>query len=158
VPLRAEHRQALFDKFTTVIRATVKGNLVVAVLQGALGGFIFWLLGIRAPVVGTPPSTSRGASHAQPGHEGLVAPESRPVQLAERVARRRPVQHLAHRLPVQRARRVHLGRGLGQPPGAGGAVPPVGSRQVDASVSGPVAKKSSSACAGKWPSHQLCTI
>jgi predicted PurR-regulated permease PerM len=51
VPLRAEYRKALFDKFTIVIRATVKGNIVVAVLQGALGGFIFWFLGIRAPVL-----------------------------------------------------------------------------------------------------------
>jgi predicted PurR-regulated permease PerM len=51
VPLRAEQRHALFDKFTIVIRATVKGNIVVAVLQGALGGFIFWFLGINAPVL-----------------------------------------------------------------------------------------------------------
>ena len=48
VPLRAEQRHALFDKFTLVIRATVKGTVVVAVLQGALGGFIFWFLGIHA--------------------------------------------------------------------------------------------------------------
>jgi predicted PurR-regulated permease PerM len=51
VPLHAEQRHALFDKFTIVIRATVKGNIVVAVLQGALGGFIFWFLGINAPVL-----------------------------------------------------------------------------------------------------------
>lgn len=51
VPLRMEHRHSLFEKFTIVIRATVKGNIVVAVVQGALGGFIFWLLGIRAPVL-----------------------------------------------------------------------------------------------------------
>ena len=51
VPLRAEQRHALFAKFTIVIRATVKGNIVVAVLQGALGGSIFWFLGIHAPVL-----------------------------------------------------------------------------------------------------------
>ena len=51
VPLRAEQQRALFSKFATVIRATVKGTIVVAVLQGALGGLIFWFLGIRAALL-----------------------------------------------------------------------------------------------------------
>jgi predicted PurR-regulated permease PerM len=51
LPIRPEHQRALLATFTTVIRATVKGNLVVAVLQGALGGLIFWLLGIHAPLL-----------------------------------------------------------------------------------------------------------
>ena len=51
VPLRADQKTALFTRFTIVIRATVKGDLVVAVLQGALGGMIFWLLGVRAPLL-----------------------------------------------------------------------------------------------------------
>jgi predicted PurR-regulated permease PerM len=51
IPLRAEHQHALFEKFTVVIRATVKGNVVVAILQGALGGLIFWFFGIRAPLL-----------------------------------------------------------------------------------------------------------
>jgi predicted PurR-regulated permease PerM len=51
VPLRPEQRHALLETFAVVIRATVKGNVVVAVLQGALGGFIFWFLGIHAPVL-----------------------------------------------------------------------------------------------------------
>ena len=51
VPLRPEHQQALLDKFTVVVRATVKGNIVVALLQGALGGLIFWLLGIHAALL-----------------------------------------------------------------------------------------------------------
>src|SRR5690606_26431051 len=42
VPLRTEQRRALTDKFTTVIRAMIKGTLAVAVVQGALGGLIFW--------------------------------------------------------------------------------------------------------------------
>ena len=33
-------------KFTVVIRATIKGNMVVAMLQGALGGLMLWFLGI----------------------------------------------------------------------------------------------------------------
>jgi predicted PurR-regulated permease PerM len=51
IPLHAEQQRDLFNKFTTVIRATVKGNIVVAVVQGALGGLIFWFLGVRAPVL-----------------------------------------------------------------------------------------------------------
>ncbi|MDB6067852.1 MAG: hypothetical protein JWR26_4060 [Pedosphaera sp.] len=47
IPLRAEQKGALFNKFVVVIRATVKGTVVVALLQGALGGLIFWLLGIH---------------------------------------------------------------------------------------------------------------
>ena len=31
-----------------MIRATVKGNILVAVVQGALGGLAFWFLGVHA--------------------------------------------------------------------------------------------------------------
>lgn len=51
IPLRAAQRHALFDKFTTVIRATVKGSIVVAIVQGVLGGLIFAFLDIRAAVL-----------------------------------------------------------------------------------------------------------
>lgn len=51
IPMEAEIKRNIFSKFTTVIRATVKGNIAVAVLQGALGGLIFWFLGIHAPVL-----------------------------------------------------------------------------------------------------------
>lgn len=51
IPLRTQHKRALFEKFTVVVRATVKGNMVVALLQGGLGGLIFWILGIPAPVL-----------------------------------------------------------------------------------------------------------
>lgn len=50
-PLAPEHKRELAIKFTTVIRATVKGNLAVAAAQGALGGLIFWILGIQGPVL-----------------------------------------------------------------------------------------------------------
>jgi predicted PurR-regulated permease PerM len=51
VPLRSEQKRALFEKFAIVVRAMVKGTILVAVVQGALGGLIFWLLGIHAPVL-----------------------------------------------------------------------------------------------------------
>jgi len=51
VPLPPEQERDLFKKFTTVIRATIKGSIFVAALQGALGGLIFAILGIGAPVL-----------------------------------------------------------------------------------------------------------
>ncbi len=51
VPLEEEHKRRLAEKFTTVIRATVKGNIVVAAVQGALGGLIFWALDIQGAVM-----------------------------------------------------------------------------------------------------------
>jgi predicted PurR-regulated permease PerM len=51
IPLRADQQRNLAERFSTVIRATVKGNLVVALVQGALGALIFWLLGVGAPVL-----------------------------------------------------------------------------------------------------------
>jgi predicted PurR-regulated permease PerM len=38
----------LFERFTSVARATVKGGLIVAVIQGCIGGFLFWFVGIPA--------------------------------------------------------------------------------------------------------------
>jgi predicted PurR-regulated permease PerM len=51
VPLAAEHKQALLEKFTTVIRATVKGNMLVAAIQGALGGIGFWFLDVSGALL-----------------------------------------------------------------------------------------------------------
>ena len=47
IPMRADQKRALFAKFAVVIRATIKGTVVIALLQGVLGGVIFWLLDIR---------------------------------------------------------------------------------------------------------------
>lgn len=51
LPLGDEREHALFTKFAEVTRATVKGNLVVAIVQGALGGIIFWILAIPGPLL-----------------------------------------------------------------------------------------------------------
>jgi predicted PurR-regulated permease PerM len=51
VPLSSKYKQRLFTNFTTVIRATVKGNVLVAAAQGALGGLIFWFLDVEAPLL-----------------------------------------------------------------------------------------------------------
>ena len=46
VPLRAGDYHALTSQFVTVIRATIRGSIVVALLQGVVGGVVFWALGI----------------------------------------------------------------------------------------------------------------
>ena len=51
VPLSRKYKQRLFNNFTTVIRATVKGNILIAIAQGALGGLIFWFLDVRAALL-----------------------------------------------------------------------------------------------------------
>jgi predicted PurR-regulated permease PerM len=51
VPLGRMVKQRLFDNFTTVIRATVKGNVLVAAAQGALGGIAFWFLDVQGPLL-----------------------------------------------------------------------------------------------------------
>lgn len=51
LPFGDHREELLFRKFAGVMRATVKGSLLVAMAQGALGGLIFWLLGIEAPVL-----------------------------------------------------------------------------------------------------------
>jgi predicted PurR-regulated permease PerM len=51
IPLQSEQKRALAEKFAIVIRATVKGNIIVAIVQGALGGLIFWFLNIHAALL-----------------------------------------------------------------------------------------------------------
>ncbi|WP_020210782.1 AI-2E family transporter [Gilvimarinus chinensis] len=51
LPMGDTRERLLFAKFAEVTRATVKGNLVVAMVQGALGGIIFWILGIPAALL-----------------------------------------------------------------------------------------------------------
>jgi predicted PurR-regulated permease PerM len=51
LPLEAGVREGLFYIAHTVLYASVMSGLVVAAVQGALGGLLFWLLGIGAPVL-----------------------------------------------------------------------------------------------------------
>ncbi|MEJ8835164.1 AI-2E family transporter [Ramlibacter sp. AN1133] len=46
IPLHPQHTRRLLTQFATVVRATVKGNIVVALVQGALGSLAFWVLGL----------------------------------------------------------------------------------------------------------------
>jgi predicted PurR-regulated permease PerM len=51
IPLRGEQKAALFTRFADVVRATVKGGILVAMAQGTLGGIAFWFLGIHAALL-----------------------------------------------------------------------------------------------------------
>jgi predicted PurR-regulated permease PerM len=51
IPLPPAQRDALFHRFAAVIRATIRGSLVVAVLQGTIGGITFWVLGIPSALL-----------------------------------------------------------------------------------------------------------
>ena len=51
LPLGDRREHLLLRKIAEVTSATVKGNLVVAAVQGALGGFIFWVLGVEAALL-----------------------------------------------------------------------------------------------------------
>ncbi len=44
-----EHR--LFNRFTNVTKATVKGSLLIAILQGVLGGILFLIVGVKGAVL-----------------------------------------------------------------------------------------------------------
>lgn len=50
LPLGDVRERRLLGKFAEVARATIKGTLVVGLVQGALGGLLFWAVGIPAPV------------------------------------------------------------------------------------------------------------
>jgi len=52
-PFRPSQQEALLARFTLVVRATVRGDIMVAMLQGGLGGFAFWVLGIHATILWT---------------------------------------------------------------------------------------------------------
>lgn len=51
LPLRPETRDPLISHFLLVVRATMRGTVVVAVVQGALGGILFSLLGIEGALI-----------------------------------------------------------------------------------------------------------
>ena len=51
LPFGDHREELLFARFALMLRATVRGTLLVAVAQGALGGIIFAVLGLRAPVL-----------------------------------------------------------------------------------------------------------
>jgi predicted PurR-regulated permease PerM len=46
LPLRATEKQQMTDRFVSVMRATVKGTIVIGIIQGTMSGLAFWAVGI----------------------------------------------------------------------------------------------------------------
>jgi predicted PurR-regulated permease PerM len=51
LPMGDDRERALLARFEEVSRATIKGSLVIGIVQGAIGGITFAVLGIGAPVL-----------------------------------------------------------------------------------------------------------
>ena len=51
VPLPARERDLLLRRFKEMVHATIYGGILIAIIQGLLGGVIFWALGISSPIL-----------------------------------------------------------------------------------------------------------
>jgi predicted PurR-regulated permease PerM len=51
LPIPSQFKGELVETFLAVVRATVKGSLLVAAIQGMLGGTAFWLLGVNGALI-----------------------------------------------------------------------------------------------------------
>jgi predicted PurR-regulated permease PerM len=49
IPLDCEYKDAIVARFSAVARATVKGTLLIALVQGALSGLTLWIFGVGSP-------------------------------------------------------------------------------------------------------------
>ncbi len=50
-PLGEEREKMLYQRFTSAARAAIKGTLVIAFIQGSLGGLLFFIVGIEAALI-----------------------------------------------------------------------------------------------------------
>lgn len=51
IPLGEQREAHLVRRFVEVSRGTVKGTLLIGLVQGTLGGLAFWVLGVHAPIL-----------------------------------------------------------------------------------------------------------
>jgi len=50
VPLPSKERDLLIQRFKDMIYATIYGGILIAIIQGLLGGLSFWVLGLPSPI------------------------------------------------------------------------------------------------------------
>jgi predicted PurR-regulated permease PerM len=50
-PLQDKYENILIEKFNSMTRATVKGTILMAFLQGFLGAILFWSAGVSSPIL-----------------------------------------------------------------------------------------------------------
>lgn len=51
MPLSKRHGRALLGRFAAVVKATVRGNVIIAAIQGMIGGVTFWALGTEGALL-----------------------------------------------------------------------------------------------------------
>ena len=51
LPLGDHKERRLFARFVSTTRAVIKGTLVIGIIQGAIGGILFWVAGIKGAVL-----------------------------------------------------------------------------------------------------------
>ena len=47
IPLSHEDEMRMVQRFNSITRATIKGTLIIGIIQGALAGLAFWVAGIK---------------------------------------------------------------------------------------------------------------
>jgi predicted PurR-regulated permease PerM len=51
IPLPSGEKDLLLQRFKDMMYATIYGGILIAIIQGILGGIIFWILGISSPIL-----------------------------------------------------------------------------------------------------------
>jgi len=51
LPLTLQQQRIVFQRFDEVVRASVEGSTIVAILEGLIGGLAFWIAGLSTPVL-----------------------------------------------------------------------------------------------------------
>ncbi len=49
-PLKDEYERILIEKFVSVSKGTLKGIAVIGMIQGTIGGLMFWAVGLHSPI------------------------------------------------------------------------------------------------------------
>jgi predicted PurR-regulated permease PerM len=50
IPIGNRTERMLLNRFSSVSRATLRGTLIVAIIQGGIGGVLFWAVGVQWPI------------------------------------------------------------------------------------------------------------
>ncbi len=51
IPLPSKERDLLLHRFRDMVNATIYGGILIAIIQGILGGLSFWALGFSSPIL-----------------------------------------------------------------------------------------------------------
>jgi predicted PurR-regulated permease PerM len=51
LPVPPKERDLLIGRFQAMVNATVFGGILIAIIQGVLGGLAYWILGLHSPVL-----------------------------------------------------------------------------------------------------------